>query len=65
MSNEPRKYGGGDWVKLEDYQALRKVAEDLLEALELADAVLRGANMNMVVVEAKVKAAIAKAKGES
>ena len=40
-------------------------APDLLEALELADAVLRGANMNMVVVEAKVKAAIATAKGES
>lgn len=40
-------------------------APDLLEALELADAALSGANMNMQVVERKVRAAIAKAKGEA
>lgn len=39
-------------------------APDLLEALELADAALSGANMNMNVVERKVKAAIARARGE-
>jgi predicted nuclease with TOPRIM domain len=37
---------------------------DLLEALELADAALSGANMNMTVVARKVRAAIAKARGE-
>lgn len=35
-----------------------------LEALELADAALSGANINMRVMERKVKAAIAKLKGE-
>jgi hypothetical protein len=40
-------------------------APDLLDALELADATLRGANMNREVVERKVRAAIAKARGES
>lgn len=35
----------------------------LLEALELADAMLSGANMNANVVERKVRAAIAKARG--
>jgi hypothetical protein len=35
----------------------------LLEALELADAALRGANMNMNVVQRKISAAIAAAKG--
>jgi hypothetical protein len=38
-------------------------APDLLEALELADAVLSGLNMNMEVVERKIRNAIAKAKG--
>ena len=33
----------------------------LLEALELADAALRGANMDMKVVERKVAAALGKA----
>jgi GTPase len=44
------------------------LAEDKLqkaiEALELADAALSGANMNMRVVERRVKAAIAELKGE-
>jgi chromosome segregation ATPase len=35
----------------------------LVEALQLADATLSGANMNMKVVERKVKAAIAELKG--
>jgi hypothetical protein len=33
--------------------------ERLREALKLADAALRGANMNMTVVERKVRAALA------
>lgn len=36
---------------------------ELLEALRLADAALSGANMNMDVVEKKVKSAIDKARG--
>ena len=40
-------------------------APELLEALKLADALLWGANMNALVVERKVKAAIAKATGET
>lgn len=40
-------------------------APDLLEALELADALLSGANMNKNVVEKKVKSALKKARGES
>ena len=38
-------------------------APDLLEALQLADATLSGANMNLAVVERKIRAAIAKALG--
>lgn len=45
--------------------ALMQAAPLLLEALELADAVLRGANMDRRVVERKVTAAIAKARGQS
>lgn len=44
--------------------ALIKAAPDLYEALELADATLRGANMNRNVVERKVVAALKKARGE-
>lgn len=43
---------------------LHALNAELLEALKLADALLWGANMNAVVVERKVKAAIAKAEGE-
>jgi len=35
-----------------------------VEALELADAALSGANMNMSIVERKVKATIAELKGQ-
>lgn len=45
--------------------ALMQAGPLLLEALELADAVLRGANMNRRVVERKVTAAIAKARDQS
>jgi len=38
-------------------------APDLLEALQMADAALSGANMDMKVVERKARAAIAKALG--
>jgi hypothetical protein len=38
-------------------------APELYEALELADATLRGANMDRSVVERKVAAALAKARG--
>lgn len=40
---------------------LRVQRDELLEALKLADAMLRGANMNAEVVQKKVEAAIAKA----
>jgi hypothetical protein len=43
---------------------LRLEVRNLLEALKLADAMLSGANMNISVVENKVRAAIAKATGE-
>jgi hypothetical protein len=42
-----------------------KAKVELLDALELADAMLSGANMNPRVVEKKVRAAIAKATGET
>jgi hypothetical protein len=44
---------------------LIEAAPDLLEALELADATLRGANMNRNAVERKVSAALTKARGEA
>lgn len=45
-------------------QSIQKssLTADLREALELADATLRGANMNRELVERKVAAALAKAK---
>ena len=43
-----------------ELRRLHEVNQELLEALKLADALLWGANMNAVVVERKVKAAIAK-----
>ena len=51
--------------KCADCEVIRLEAlnAELLEALKLADALLWGANMNAVVVERKVKAAIAKATG--
>lgn len=39
-------------------------APDMIHALQLADAALSGANMNMKVIETKVRAAIAKALGK-
>lgn len=39
--------------------------KSLLDALKCADAMLSGANMNANVVQYKVRAAIAKATGES
>ena len=57
------RYGEGcevEVVAAYDYDALNIVNAALLEALELADAALSGANMNMKVVERKVKDAIAK-----
>lgn len=55
-----------DEVPIEEHNAnasLIAAAPELLEALELADAALSGSNMNMNVVQKKVKAAIAKARG--
>jgi predicted PhzF superfamily epimerase YddE/YHI9 len=49
-------------------EQIKRIAEleaqrdELLEALNLADAALSGANMNMNVVEQKILSAIAKAK---
>ncbi|NML93833.1 hypothetical protein [Novosphingobium olei] len=63
--------GGACWENNEDespslqpdgWQSLSRQGPDLLEALELADALLRGANMNRGLVERKVTAAIAAAK---
>ena len=57
-----------------NFQALLRVTEihdevevklaKAVDALELADAALSGANMNMRVVEQRVKAAIAELKGD-
>lgn len=61
------RYGEGcevEVVAAYDYDALKAVNAELLEALELADAALSGANMNMKVVERKVKDAIAKSRGD-
>ena len=43
-----------------ELRRLHEANQELLEALKLADALLWGANMNAVVVERKIKAAIAK-----
>ena len=62
------RYGEGcevEVVAAYDYDALKAVNGELLEALELADAALSGANMDMKVVERKVKAAIAKVRGDA
>ena len=45
--------------------SLIAAAPDILEALALADCLLSGANMNRKVIKQKVKAAIAKAKGDT
>lgn len=45
-------------------KAVQGAAQDLFEALQLADRLLSGANMNKRVVERKVRAALAKARGE-
>ena len=59
--------GGGvkphDWGALYMKDDVDLVIAELLEALKLADAALSGANMDMRVVERKVRAAIAKAEG--
>lgn len=60
------RYGEGcevEVVAAYDYDALKAVNGELLEALELADAALSGANMDMKAAERKVKDAIAKGRG--
>ncbi len=44
-----------------ELRRLYKLNQELLEALKLADALLSGANMNVKVVEQKVREAIEKA----
>ena len=53
-------YGGCESEAAAELRRLYEVNQELLEALKLADALLWGANMNAVVVERKIKAAIAK-----
>ena len=53
-------YGGCESEAAAELRRLHEVNQELLEALKLADALLWGANMNAVVVERKIKAAIAK-----
>ena len=60
----PRNRAERIYQSLRDAGVLNPAAPALLEALELADAALRGANMNMAVVERKVAAAIAQARGK-
>ena len=55
--------GYGGWVTEADAHLIA-AAPELYEALELADAALSGARMNMNVVQGKVTAALAKARGE-
>lgn len=62
------RYGEGcelEVVAAYDYHALKSVNSELLEALLLADAALSGANMDMKVVERKVKDAIYKVRGDA
>lgn len=54
-----------EWELMERRATLIAAAPDLLEALELADCLLSGANMNRKIVEQTVKAALAKAKGDT
>ena len=59
---------GKHYTKLAEVEAnarLIAAAPALYEALELADATLRGANMNRDVVERKVSAALALARGDA
>ena len=44
---------------------LRVQRDELLEALKLADAMLRGANMDSAFVQKKMEAAITKAEGKT
>lgn len=53
-----------DNIRKESTAVLLSAAPELLEALECLDAALSGANMDMRVVEKKVKTVIAKARGE-
>jgi len=52
-------------LEMQENVNLFESVHDLLEALELADAALTGANMDMKAVKHKVKAAIARARGEA
>ena len=56
--------GYGVGTRIDDARLIA-AAPELLEALKLADAMLSGSNMNAKAVEKKVRAAIAKATGES
>ena len=50
------------WKERDELRAQR---DELLEALKLADAMLRGANMDSAFVQKKVEAAIVKTEGKT
>lgn len=66
-----KRLGGWGTTTDEQFQGaaelrrLYEVNQELLEALKLADAMLRGANMDSAFVQKKVEAAITKAEGKT
>lgn len=59
-----RKVAGHDQHDMADAHLIA-AAPAMLEALELADAMLSGANMNAKVVERKVRGALSAARGDA
>ena len=68
IANEIREGKKDGWFRVQAFALHRIAAEEgkaeLVEALELADAALRGANMDIRFVEKKVSATLARVRGE-